>query len=172
MCCTCNASYNPNVSLSLMRFLGFEMSVLVKAIFKISATFKGSYERIAAFSHLRFLQGDMEDRFRHNYAFSSQCTRLFCDEEAPNEDMHNIDIAKYSWLTDSSTFGKRRHNWAVWRMINPRPVGVWRATRSVGGPICPPPPPLRSRERRNVATSGKRHWIALDVNSLKHVFFF
>ena len=32
--------------------------------------------------------------------------------------------------------------------------------------------PLRSREPRNVATSGKRCWIALGVNSLKHVFFF
>ena len=47
-------------------------------------------------SHLRVLQGDMEDPFRHNYAFSSQCTRLFRDEEAPNEDMHNIDIANHS----------------------------------------------------------------------------
>ena len=79
-----------------MRFLGFEMGVLVKSIFKIPTKFKGSYERIAAFSHLRFLQGDMKDRFRHNYAFSSQCTRLFCDEEVPNEDMHIIDIAKHS----------------------------------------------------------------------------
>ena len=34
------------------------------------------------------------------------------------------------------------------------------------------PPPLRSREPRNVATSGKRHWIALGVNSLKLVIFF
>ena len=43
MCCTCNASYNPNVSLSLMRFLGFKMGVLVKTIFKMSAKFEGSY---------------------------------------------------------------------------------------------------------------------------------
>ena len=47
-------------------------------------------------SHLRVLQGDMKDPFRHNYAFSSQCTRLFRDEEAPNEDVRNIDIAKHS----------------------------------------------------------------------------
>ena len=33
------------------------------------------------------------------------------------------------------------------------------------------PPPLRSREPRNVASSGKRRWIALGVNSLKHVHF-
>ena len=33
------------------------------------------------------------------------------------------------------------------------------------------PPPLRSREPRSVATSGKRRWIALGVNSLKHVNF-
>ena len=96
MYCTCNASYNPNVLLSLMRFLGLEMGVLVKSIFKISAKFEGSYVRIAALSHLRILQGDMEDPFRHNYAFSSQCSRLLCDEEAPNEDVDNIDIAKHS----------------------------------------------------------------------------
>ena len=29
--------------------------------------------------------------------------------------------------------------------------------------------PLRSREPRNLATSGKRRWIALGLNSLKHV---
>ena len=79
-----------------MRFLGFEMGVLVKSIFKISAKFKGSYERIAALSHLRVLQGDMEDHVRHDYAFSSQRTRLFCDEEAPKENVRNIDIAKHS----------------------------------------------------------------------------
>ena len=32
--------------------------------------------------------------------------------------------------------------------------------------------PLRSREPRNVATSGKRRWLALGVNSLKLVNFF
>ena len=54
-------------------------------------------------------------------------------------------------------------------LINPRPVGVCRSTRPVGeGPFCPP---LRSREPRNVATSGKGRWIALGVNSLKHVNF-
>ena len=72
------------------------MDVLVKSIFKISAKFAGSYEGIAAITYLRVLQGDMEDHVRHNYAFSSQCTRLFCNEEAPNEDVHNIDIAKHS----------------------------------------------------------------------------
>ena len=56
-------------------------------------------------------------------------------------------------------------------VLNPRPVGVWRAMRPVeggGGQFATPP---RSRERRNVATSGKRRWIALDVNYLKHIFF-
>ena len=57
----------------------------------------------------------------------------------------------------------------LFNFVNPRPVGVCRATRPVGeGPFDPP---LRSRELRNVATSGKRRWIGLGVNSLKHVFF-
>ena len=104
MYCTCNASYNPNVLLSLMRFLGLEMGVLVKSIFKISAKFEGSYVGIVAMSHLRVLQGDMEDHCRHNYAFSSQCTRLFCDEEAPNEDMHMLRSPRLSAaLTRSSS---------------------------------------------------------------------
>ena len=54
--------------------------------------------------------------------------------------------------------------------INPRPVRVCRAARHVGGRVHFATPPLISQERRNVATSGKRRWIALDVNFLKHVF--
>ena len=80
------------------------MGVLVKSIFKNSAKSESSYEGIAAMSCLWVLQGDMEDHNRHNYAFSSQCTRLFCDEEAPNGDVHNIDIPKHSTCVKIATY--------------------------------------------------------------------
>ena len=49
------------------------------------------------------------------------------------------------------------------------PLGSAEQRTPLGGAILPPP--LRSREPRNVATSGKRRWIALGVNSLNHVNF-
>ena len=62
-------------------------------------------------------------------------------------------------------------NYAIteWRNLNPRPVGLWRPTRPVGG--GPFWPPQISREPRNVTTSGKRRWIALVVNSPKRIIF-
>ena len=54
--------------------------------------------------------------------------------------------------------------------VNPRPVGVCRATRETPTQETILTP-LRSRDPRNVATSGKRRWIALCVTSLKHVIF-
>ena len=50
------------------------------------------------------------------------------------------------------------------------PLGSAEQRAPLGVGILPPPP--RSRERRNVSTSGKRRGIALGVNSLKHVSFF
>ena len=52
--------------------------------------------------------------------------------------------------------------------LTPAPLGSAEQRAPLGGILAP----LRSREPRNVATSGKRRWIALGVNSLKHVYFF
>ena len=75
-------------------------------------------------------------------------------------------------------WGRRLRRTSTGVVINPRPVGGlpsnaprWGLPSNAprwGGAILTP---LRSREPRNVATSGKRRWIALGVNSLKHVNF-
>ena len=71
------------------------------------------------------------------------------------------------WLTDTVLKSCCVIRTAV--SINPRPVGVCRATCPVWGAILPPPPKISRTTQR----SDKRQTelIALDVNPLRHVSF-
>ena len=54
------------------------------------------------------------------------------------------------------------------RTLNPIPGGLRRDKKLAGGRFAPP---LRSRKLMDGFWSGKRHWIALNVNYILDIFF-